>query len=267
MKAILSEYTVLVVAIVIVGVFFILLDTMLNGNSSNNLYNAFNSAFCWSDENLLQYIKYNGGDYYTLDVNSGILDASDRMYGIDNIVPDLSQPYFKVEPNKDYIIKPINDSTSTQKWTKASALQGVSAYYKDKYGNEHAISDITVLVTEYSPKMAASGENEYIIYDSSKVVVKDSDALDKWGYTVEGDSTNVKLPQIVYEDGKNYNVANFASNGLVVNNDIPRKYKVVYRVQYGSLKAQYTAIFINQTRNRNTTDLIYDEYNNYYGGD
>lgn len=267
MKAILSEYVMLIVSILIVGVFLFLWEMMTSENSSNNLDKAFDNAFCWSDENLIQHLKYNGGDYYTLDTSSDILDVSDKLYGVDNIVLNLSQPYFKVDDNKDYIIKPVNESTKYQKWTKSDALQGVSACYRDKNGVEHQISDITVLVTEYIPKTINDGTGEYVIYDSSTILMEEMDATDKYGrYLIDGYGERVKTTQIVYDDGMNYNVDNFASNGLQVDNDIPKKYKVVYRVQYGSLKAQYTAIFLNQTRNRDTEELIYETYSKYYGG-
>ena len=235
MKALVQEYGLMVVAIICVGVFLFIWSNVFFGKTGVTfVYKT------WSPE--ISNIESNG-------------DSVSQIVTKGNKVPyfDITRTNFSIDENT---------------YTRSKFLNGINARYAD--GSLIDSNDIVVIVYKYTPLMAdeALGVNGHVMMTGEYVERYGYDALvslsetgnytevfavDKYGnYLYDEFGKRIVSSQPIYLISKGKILGN---SDYIDTSDPSEKYKVVYRVKSGQLKAEYETFFVKTGVSSNTDNL------------
>lgn len=244
MKKFLSEYGRLVIAIVAISGFFVLLGNLLSKNVANtrSIYGIFNSQS--QDSSAV----YNESFYESV---------------IGDVMQDSTAPYFDISDGANFEI-----SQNQIDWNRL--FQDVRIIYN---GNDVTDSDYadgqaikkTILVYEYRPSIIPADGTDINGYVDTEEVY----ALDKYGHYIyrdangnynidanydasTGEKVMITQPKFLVSNGAVFAPHNYIDCTPVSDIDNARQYKVTYRVQIGTLKAE---CIVNYIKNRVCEDI------------
>ena len=165
-------------------------------------------------------------------------------------------------------------------------MDGVSAFC----GSEDITGSTVVVVTQYIPEFVladnsdseGSDPNDKSVAVTGKKVTEEVMAIDKFGNIIKDSqghpilTTRVKYQtksgvafdstKLKSDDLTNYgrfysDEFNGSGSGITLKSDYPYKFKVVYRVTKGTMKAEFTALFSTEVREQHErADELYDRY-------
>jgi hypothetical protein len=248
MKQLINEYGLVAIAIICTLVFLMLWNYMVY-DSDNNLT-----------------VVYNTDNIYRNDLLS-----QDGINAVENVTDSMHVPYFKLldDSKSIYFIDATDDAT--QEWSYDKCLDFFSTniiqaevWNGSDYQTYNLIDiqdKVEIVITKLKPVAITTSTSGYTIYQTSL-----QDIYDKYGNKVlDADGNPRQSEQIVYNETtfarSDDADVNLTTDNLVIDNDIPCKYKVTYRVTDGTLKAEYTALFANKIRESENVEVdIYNEW-------
>lgn len=236
MKKFVLEYGRLIIAIIAIIGFFILLGGVLNKNSSDpkSIYGIFETQ--GQDSSAV----YNE-DFYTSVVG--------------DVVENSTAPYFSIADGSSFVIDK-NQLTYDQLFKNVRIMYDGSDITGSSSVNGQPVETF-LIIYEYKPSIVEAEGTDRNGY----LEMEEVDALDKYGHYIYQDASGKYNNEAGYDEstGKKvkvmqpkFNVSKgceFASNSYVdltpeSDVDNARRYKVVYRVQVGTLKAECMVTYI-----------------------
>ena len=249
MKTLLGEYGIIVIACLSIAVVLVIYGALISGEDSG-----------------LSFI-YNTDHIYDNDLlSSSDVVADQRVFaeidGSTVVVDESHKPNFVVDTSAtkdDYIISvPANvangtESTVTSGYTYEQVLDmfrignklKLSLWDGTKYVNHALPNDVELVITKYTP--VVSGLN-------GEFILTEEDAVDKFGnYILNADGTRVQQTKVAYSKAI-YTRDNI--DEFYINWDEEARYSVIFRYTLGTLKAEYSTMFVNRMR---PAESIYEE--------
>lgn len=265
-----KEYGLFIVSCLGIACFLFIFKWLLISEQTS-LVNSYTSA------RVYQTSYVNGKDTWT---------GTEQALGIDNSITGVTIPRFVVSPSKEYVIKAPSNDVATYQLTRDMLMDGVSAFC----GSEDITNSTVVVVTQYIPEfvLADNSDSEESDPDDKSVAVtgkkvtEEVMAIDKFGNIIKDsqghpilttrvkyqtksgvafDSTKLKSDDLT-NYGRFYSEEfNGSGTGITLKSDYPYKFKVVYRVTKGTMKAEFTALFSTEVREQHErADELYDRY-------
>lgn len=265
-----KEYGLFIVSCLGVACFLFIFKWLLISEQTS-LVNSYTSA------RVYQTSYVNGKDTWT---------GTEQALGIDNSITGVTIPRFVVSSSKDYVIKAPSNDVATYQLTRDMLMDGVSAFC----GSEDITGSTVVVVTQYIPEFVLadnsdseeSDPNDKSVAVTGKKVTEEVMAIDKFGNIIKDSqghpilTTRVKYQtksgvafdstKLKSDDLTNYgrfysDEFNGSGSGITLKSDYPYKFKVVYRVTKGTMKAEFTALFSTEVREQHErADELYDRY-------
>ena len=265
-----KEYGLFIVSCLGVACFLFIFKWLLISEQTS-LVNSYTSA------RVYQTSYVDGKDTWT---------GTEQALGIDNSITGVTIPRFVVSPSKEYVIKAPSNDVATYQLTRDMLMDGVSAFC----GSEDITASTVVVVTQYIPEFVLadnsdseeSDPNDKSVAVTGKKVTEEVMAIDKFGNIIKDsqghpilttrvkyqtksgvafDSTKLKSDDLT-NYGRFYSEEfNGSGTGITLKSDYPYKFKVVYRVTKGTMKAEFTALFSTEVREQHErADELYDRY-------
>lgn len=261
MRQLINEYGLIAVAVLCTLSFMALWNYITYGSNSFTVIYKTDSIY--------------QNDLLKNDINSSTFKVnSDSINAVTNIRDEVNKPYFNLlnESTDIYVI----DATESeiQEYTYNECLDlfsknilKVSLFNGSKY-NSYDLTDpvvrdkVEIVIIEMKPRAYTSSTSGDTVYITSL-----QDIYDKYGNRVLDSNGNpIQSEQIIYDEKVFARSTNADVNLLVskfyINNDVPCKYKVIYRVTDKTLKAEYTAVFVNKIRE--TENVETDVYKKWF---
>lgn len=296
MTAVLQEYGLLIISAMAVGGFFVIFTVFMGSEEADvSARRIYKGNQLWANQGYTE-----GGGETSFEVLFNDEADMNNFYGMTDVITNASKtsiPFFIVSDSKDYIFRPVSTGTKvynginipthadTIKVTRDRLLEGVDCYYYDSSGQKVALNknDITVLVTYYEYQIAY---NEDTLAPTGVPQVEEVQAVDMFGnpifnadgspqivtrylYSVNPGTDDLRLEsdfegygtncdkQFLPDDG----IANNGiGDGIEISADTAYKIKVIYRIEHGTMKAEYTALFSNKIRPQyQRADWMFDQ--------
>ena len=290
MTAILQEYGLLIISAMSVGGFFVIFTVFMGSEDSDeSARRIYKGNQLWANQGYTE----GGGETSFEVLFNDEADIND-FYGMTDVITNASKtsiPFFIVSDSKDYIFRPValNPPTKTYngieipvhadtiKVTRDRLLEGVDCYYYNSSGQKVALNknDITVLVTYYSYQIAY---NEDTLAPTGVPQVEEVQAVDMFGnpifnadgspqivtrylYSVNPGTDDLRLESDFEGYGTNCDDQfKPGASGIEISADTAYKIKVIYRIEHGTMKAEYTALFSNKIRPQyQRADWMFDQ--------
>lgn len=260
MRQLINEYGLVAIAVLCTLAFMALWNYMVYGNSSMTVV--------YKTDRIYQ------NDLLAEDINSDTFrTSSDGINAVTNVRDGALKPYFNLEDESTeiYFIEPTEDATQEFSYSEcvkmfsdgiitAEVAEG-SSYNTYNLWDSAIANKVEIVIVEMKPQAYTSSTSGDTVYITSL-----QDIYDKYGNRVRDINGNyIQSEQIVYDE-KTYARSstadvNMTTGKLVINNDVPCKYKVIYRITDETLKAEYTAIFVNKIRGTESVEEdVYEEW-------
>lgn len=264
MKAIIQEYSGVIIAMICVAVFFALTTYAFGNNSSHGIVTRYNTDTLYGNE-ILAF-----SDIDAFNAVTDIREAVNRPYFKgDEYITGLTSPYNLKYPGTTGSSAFGDVKAGTIYDTKAKLLtlfagQNIKLHYGSGTTLSNGVNiaslsglgnNLTINVTKYTPVMTGG------VF--SMITTETVDAYDKFGNPIKIDNKQLQVKQIKYNETYYSNGKTESGEKFFIDWDIPARYKVVYRYvdPNTGLKAEYTAMFVNETRPlQNLYEDYYDEW-------
>lgn len=253
MRPLLQEYGLVIIALMCTVGFFAVYTDMFKG-----------FVFIYNTHEL--YTPYRAElDSEVVGTDGGIYDS---IHGIHNTNAKVKVPHFEVGLNGDLnTVIPVLDVSQSSIDVNEGIFDlvtdgGIRVRYYDTESaswNTENISLDNITIVEYRPQRELSSikNGVFMSYKTEKV-----DAYDEFGNRIRlDDGTYLQTDSLVYDkylwspDVDNLDIeakAGFTGwfdiRQFRLNQDLPCKYKVIYRYSDGAVKCEYTEIFRNDVR-------------------
>lgn len=252
MKSVIGEYSLTLIAIIVVFGGILVFLYLLN-NDSHGLAVVYNTNMVYANDVLK---------------SSNISDTAvyDSIDGVVNQVPVSYKPYFfSTASEADYIFDvPSLGSTNITTYTYPEAVNLFSANGKIKlrvwngsaYEERSLSDDVDIIIVKYDPVFSGT---------TGQVVLESVDVVDKYGNVVRNPDGTIKRTQQVKYNKTIYTRDNIDS--FYINWDTGSRFKVIYRFTTGTLKSEYTCMFANKMRDgASIYEEVYEEWSEVIGG-
>ena len=288
MTAILQEYGLLIISAMAVGGFFVIFTVFMGSEEADvSARRIYKGNQLWANQGYTE-----GGGETSFEVLFNDEADMNDFYGMTDVITNASKtsiPFFIVSDSKDYIFRPVSTGTKvynginipthadTIKVTRDRLLEGVDCYYYNSSGQKVALNknDITVLVTYYEYQIAY---NEDTLAPTGVPQVEEVQAVDMFGnpifnadgspqivtrylYSVNPGTDDLRLESDFEGYGTNCDTQfTPGASGIEISADTAYKIKVIYRIEHGTMKAEYTALFSNKIRPQyQRADWMFDQ--------
>lgn len=250
MKLVLNEFGMLIVYILSVVVVITVLSPLVSDDGA--LAFTYNTNMLYTNDLFTdKNITDNEDLYDSLDNASNIVVSLHKPNFIDNGLQEsdliIEVPADVPEDHKSYYsydevlsLFSGNGKIKTSKWNGSG------------YSTSSLNSDVEIVITKYSP--VTSGID-------NAVVLTDVPVTDKFGNEVYDPDGNLMMTKVIAYTESVYNRDNI--NEFYIDWDVSSRYKVVYRYTDDTLKAEYTAMFVNNIREaKDIYQEVYEDWAN-----
>lgn len=220
MKVLFEEYGKIITSIICVSIFFFLFSHFMFANTKDLNGDGVN------DSTILK----SSFNTYTVDLKD--FNSNDSV--ISDVLNSAITPHFKIaNPNTNYKI-------TANTFTRAESLNILKAYADDAETMDITQS-VTVLVYKYN-LVKTYVDSFGNALTNGTIVMEEIDATDKYGniiLDINGNPVKVSQPK--------YNIIFLGelTSSIDTSSDT-EKYKFVYRVTTGTLKAEWSTFFIKE---------------------